>query len=120
MKTGWLVLLVCLPLGPSSAMVWGRQRVAYPYPGLFDKFGGRWASTTFEPGDVVILNMFIMHASLTNMTNKYRISCDTRYQLASEPIDERWAGKEPKTHTEFWAKDVQLEPVEVSRQKWGV
>lgn len=87
---------------------------------LVDKFGGRWASTTFEPGDVVILNMFIMHASLTNMTNKYRISCDTRYQLASEPIDERWAGKEPKTHTEFWAEGAELEPVEVSRQKWGV
>lgn len=87
---------------------------------LVDKFGGRWASTTFEPGDVVILNMFTMHASLMNMTNKYRISCDTRYQLASEPIDERWAGKEPKTHTEFWAEGTQLEPVEVSRQKWGV
>ena len=87
---------------------------------LVDKFGGRWASTTFQPGDVVILNMFIMHASLTNMTNKYRISCDTRHQLASEPIDERWAGKEPKTHTEFWADGVELEPVEVSRKKWGV
>jgi hypothetical protein len=87
---------------------------------LVERFGGRWATTTFEPGDVVILNMFTMHASLTNNSNKYRISCDTRYQLASEPVDDRWAGKQPKMHDRFWAKDAQLEPTEVSRQRWGV
>lgn len=87
---------------------------------LVDRFGGRWASTTFEPGDVVILDMFTMHASLTNNSDKYRISCDTRYQLASDPIDERWAGKAPKAHERFWAKEAKLVPVEVSRQQWGL
>ena len=87
---------------------------------LVDRFGGRWATTTFEPGDAVILDMFTMHASLTNNSNKYRISCDTRYQLASDPIDERWIGRSPQAHTRFWAKDAKLEPLEISRQRWGV
>jgi len=87
---------------------------------LVDKFGGRWATTTFEPGDVVIVNMFLMHASLTNNTNKYRISCDTRYQLASEPVDERWVGDKPRMHGAFWQPDAAIEPVEISREKWGV
>jgi hypothetical protein len=87
---------------------------------LVDKFGGRWATTTFEPGDVVILNMFIMHASLTNLSNRYRISCDTRVQLASDPIDDRWAGENPKMHTEFWKPGASIEPLEVSRARWGV
>ena len=37
---------------------------------LVDTFGGRWATTTFEPGDVVILSMFLMHASLANNSNR--------------------------------------------------
>jgi len=87
---------------------------------LVDRFGGRWATTTFEPGDVDIVNMFLMHASLTNSTNKYRMSCDTRYQLASEPVDDRWAGERPKMHGAFWQSDTEVEPLEVSREKWGV
>ena len=87
---------------------------------LVDEFGGRWATTTFEPGDVVILSMFLMHASLTNNSNKYRISCDSRYQLASEPVDDRWAGERPKMHDAFWQPGAAIVPVEVSREKWGV
>ncbi len=87
---------------------------------LVDQFGGQWATTTFRAGDVLILNMFIMHASLTNMSNRYRISCDTRYQLASEPVDERWAGKTPVGHTAFWQPGASIEPVAQSRQRWGV
>lgn len=87
---------------------------------LVDKFGGRWATTSFRAGDVLILSMHIMHASLTNSTNRFRISCDTRYQLASEPADDRWIGPQPTGHTDFWSPDVKLEPVEVSRKRWGV
>jgi hypothetical protein len=44
---------------------------------------------------------------------------DARYQLASEPFDERWVGENPMTHYNFWKPGVQLEPVAVSRQRWG-
>lgn len=87
---------------------------------LVERFGCRWATTDFRAGDVVILTMHLMHASLTNTSNRYRLSCDTRYQPASEPVDERWAGDKPIGHDRFWAPDVQLEPLEVSRRRWGV
>ena len=39
-----------------------------------------------------------MHASMDNQTNRIRLSTDTRYQLASEPVDERWIGDNPIAH----------------------
>lgn len=67
---------------------------------LRQKFGGRWLTTEFRAGDLLTFGMTLIHASLDNQTNAYRISTDTRYQLASEPIDERWVG----THTVEWAE----------------
>jgi hypothetical protein len=87
---------------------------------LVDRFGGRWMTSTFSPGDAVIVSMFNLHGSLTNMSNRYRISCDTRYQLASEPIDDRWAGDVPIGHTGFFDPKSLLKPVEESRKEWGI
>ena len=66
---------------------------------LVDQYGGQWATTEFQAGDVLIFGMYMMHASLNNTTNRYRLSSDTRYQLASEPVDDRWMGVRPKGHT---------------------
>ncbi len=63
-----------------------------------EKFGGKWATTEYGAGDVLIFGMFLMHCSLENMTNQYRLSVDTRYQSASEKVDERWIGKKPRGH----------------------
>jgi hypothetical protein len=69
-------------------------------PVIRNKFGGRWLTTEFEPGDFVTFGMFLVHASLDNRTeNRLRISSDSRYQRASEPIDERWVGPNPPGHT---------------------
>ncbi len=87
---------------------------------IVEKFGGHWATTTFSAGDVIIFSMFLMHASLVNTSNKIRITADTRYQLASEPIDERWIGKKPKGHYAWKQADVQIESLEASRKRWGV
>ncbi|WP_018755002.1 phytanoyl-CoA dioxygenase family protein [Paenibacillus terrigena] len=65
---------------------------------ITEKFGGQWATTTFEAGDVLIFGMFLMHCSLENTTNQYRISVDARYQSATELVDERWSGKKPRGH----------------------
>jgi len=62
------------------------------------KFGGRWLTTDYEMGDVLIFSMYTMHASMDNQTNRIRLSTDTRYQLASEPVDERWIGENPIAH----------------------
>ena len=81
---------------------------------------GHWATTTFSAGDVIIFNMFLMHASLVNTSDKIRITADTRYQLASEPIDERWIGERPKGHYAWKQQDAEIESLEKSRQRWGV
>ena len=67
---------------------------------LREKMGGRWLSTAFQMGDLVAFGMKIVHASLDNSAHSYRLSTDTRYQLASEPIDPRWVGED----TEEWAE----------------
>lgn len=68
-------------------------------PAVRNKFGGRWMVTEFEAGDFLTFGMFMVHASLDNQsTNRLRISSDSRYQRASEPIDERWVGATPPAH----------------------
>jgi len=71
---------------------------------LREKFGGRWLTTGFRAGDLLTFGMELIHASLDNQTSSYRLSTDTRYQLASEPIDERWVGPA----TEEWAEKNRL------------
>lgn len=61
-----------------------------PYS-LREKLGGRWLTAEYEPGDLLIFTMRTIHASLDNQSNRIRISADTRYQLASDPVDERFA-----------------------------
>jgi hypothetical protein len=56
-------------------------------------------SADFHPGDIVVMLMFTLHGSLDNNSgNRIRLSSDTRYQPASEPMDERFAGPNPRAH----------------------
>lgn len=67
---------------------------------LQQSLGGRWlTSPEFRMGDAVIFNMTLVHGSLDNQTDRIRLSTDTRYQLASEPVDERWIGDSPPGHS---------------------
>jgi len=60
--------------------------------------GGRWLTTDFKAGDVLSFGMGTVHASLDNHSNCFRLSSDSRYQLASLPVDERWVGRNPIGH----------------------
>jgi hypothetical protein len=42
--------------------------------------------------------MFLLHCGTVNQTDRFRISCDTRFQLKTEPVDPRWAGPNPSGH----------------------
>lgn len=67
---------------------------------LAQERGCRLVTTDFRAGDVLIMSMFILHGSLDNRSNagRLRLSCDTRYQRADDPIDERWIGDDPIGH----------------------
>lgn len=66
---------------------------------LREQFGLRWLTADFRMGDVLIFTMDTLHASLDNRTaDRIRLSSDTRYQLAADPVDERWIGEDPIGH----------------------
>lgn len=60
--------------------------------------GRRWLTSEYNVGDVVIFCMDMVHGGLDNHSNRLRISSDSRYQLASEPADDRWVGENPSGH----------------------
>jgi phytanoyl-CoA dioxygenase PhyH len=62
---------------------------------LREKLGGRWLTAEYHAGDVLIFTMRTVHASLDNQSNQVRLSVDTRYQLQSEPADERFMVENP-------------------------
>jgi len=47
---------------------------------------------------VLIFSVYTVHGSLDNQSDEIRLSSDSRYQLASEPLDERWVGENPPGH----------------------
>ncbi|MCH2156078.1 MAG: phytanoyl-CoA dioxygenase family protein [Opitutales bacterium] len=63
------------------------------------RLGGRWLTADFEMGDLLIFGMKIVHCSLDNQSDRFRISVDSRYQPASQAIDERWIGEKPIGHS---------------------
>jgi ectoine hydroxylase-related dioxygenase (phytanoyl-CoA dioxygenase family) len=64
------------------------------------ELGGRWLTTDFRAGDVICFSVYLAHASLDNRSpaGRCRLASDTRYQLASEPLDERWNGDISNPH----------------------
>jgi hypothetical protein len=61
--------------------------------------GGRWLTSKYQMGDVVIFSMNTVHGGMDNRSNQLRLSSDSRYQLASELVDERWIGENPPGHS---------------------
>ncbi|MEM8782009.1 MAG: phytanoyl-CoA dioxygenase family protein [Planctomycetota bacterium] len=69
-------------------------------PDLLPKqFGTRWLTAEcFRPGDILTFRMDLVHGSLDNRSDRFRLSSDTRYQPASHPADRRWIGANPVGH----------------------
>ena len=84
---------------------------------ITETFGGKWLTDDFQAGDILTFGMHLMHASTTNMTDRWRLSCDVRFQPASEPVDERWAGDRPRGHD---AARGPIRPIQQVRAEWGV
>lgn len=82
---------------------------------ISQKYGGEWQTADFEMGDVIIFTMHTMHISTKNLSDRWRISCDIRFQPAADPIDERWVGKNPISHT-----GTQKISFEEAQEQWGL
>lgn len=63
------------------------------------RYGGRWLTNEFKAGDVLIFSVKTIHGSLDNQSQQIRLSLDSRYQLAKDPVDERWVGINPIAHS---------------------
>jgi ectoine hydroxylase-related dioxygenase (phytanoyl-CoA dioxygenase family) len=64
------------------------------------KLGGRWLTAPdWKTGDFITFGMTLVHGGLDNQLERMRLSSDTRYQRASQPIDERWIGENPIANT---------------------
>jgi hypothetical protein len=61
---------------------------------LQQRYGKRWLTTDFQPGDVLCFTMHTLHGALDNQSpiGRCRLSSDSRYQRADEPTDPRWNG----------------------------
>ena len=89
---------------------WEHPETHAPWDGAFShdplalrqQFGGRWLTADYQMGDLLIFSMATIHASLDNQGDTIRLSSDTRYQRADEPVDERWVngpeGEKPIAH----------------------
>ena len=84
------------------------------------KYGGRWATTEFRAGDVLVFGMFMMHMSLKNTSGAFRLTADTRWQKAGDPVDERWVGTSPKGHYAWHSEPEKMVEMEAKRREWGV
>ena len=83
----------------ASGKKWWDGTLSKNAAALQANLGGRWlTSPAFRLGDAVIFNMTLVHGSLDNQTDRFRLSTDTRYQLDAEPADPRWIGKNAPGH----------------------
>lgn len=84
------------------------------------RYGGRWATAEFRAGDVLVFGMFMMHMSLANAADAFRLTADTRWQRAGDPVDERWTGRDPKGHYAWHSDPARLVGMADKRREWGV
>jgi len=65
-----------------------------------DRYGSRWLTTDYTPGDVLIFSMKMLHGAFDNRSEerRCRLSTDSRYLVAGETPDPRWNGDDINPH----------------------
>jgi len=58
--------------------------------------------------------------SLANTSGEFRLTADTRWQKAGDPVDERWVGKQPKGHYAWYSEPEKNVQMSDKRKEWGV
>lgn len=67
---------------------------------FLDRRRARLLTADFRAGDLCVFGMFTLHGSVDNASpaGRVRLSVDSRWQAADQPMDERWSGPDPKGH----------------------
>ena len=100
-----------------AAMNTGERRVRE----MVEKFGFTLGTARFRPGDVIIFGMYMMHSTAPNLTDRYRISIDTRYQLATEEKDDRFFFQQNGTWLgNGYNRGATYTPIAELRRQWGL
>lgn len=93
---------------------------------LEQRFNCSWKTANFSAGDVLIFTTRTIHMSTKNITNRVRISCDTRWQRRDQPADTRfigesfsWLNAAPKHGLWAEGKDAESSTMEEMKEKWG-
>jgi hypothetical protein len=86
---------------------------------VVETIGGPLATANFEAGDALIFGPYMLHGSLSNQTDRFRISVDTRYQSVEDPVDGRWVGADPIGHYNFGGWDDPT-PMAELRKEWAI
>jgi hypothetical protein len=92
---------------PNAAGFPGFGAISYDMRATRERLGRRLLTAReFRMGDLLTFSLFTVHGSLDNHSHEIRFSTDTRYQLASEPADERWIGENPPGHGGTMLRDT--------------
>jgi len=94
MLVSWCPLLDCpLELGGLAVLPGSNRQGLVPLGTGADALaegeayaGATWASTSYQAGDVILFHCLTLHAVLPNRTNRFRVSMESRWQRASEPV----------------------------------
>ena len=73
-----------------------------------------------DAGDCVIFGLHLLHSSVPNRSERFRISIDTRYQLAREPSDERFHGPRGRWLGNFYTANATYKAMPDMRKEWGL
>lgn len=85
---------------------------------LAERYDLRWHASPVAAGDVIIFGLHFLHASTTNDGLDWRLSCDVRFQPASDPVDPRWDGPAPTGHTH--PAGTPRKDMAALRQEWDI
>ena len=121
--TAWIPLIDCpMAVGPLQIAAGSHTQGVFDFQiaagaggiEITDPLEGRWVSSGFTLGDVLIFHSMAVHKGVPNRSDRLRMSMDVRYQLVSEPFnpDNANADGQPLAwddiYTGWRSKDLQI------------
>jgi hypothetical protein len=115
MLTSWIPLMEIPPRIGALAVQPGGHLGPPGRPRPLSATEPGWATTSYEPGDVLVFHCLTPHAALPNRGSTLRISGDFRWQRSDEPAPAELvlgpAGRPPEMFSRLFGRERWWEPV---------